>query len=135
MKANKTAILILTLLSMVSISCSSKEDKLVGEWQSNKPESIHLSLAQGERSVDGFYHGLTYTENGQTYGIGYWKTLELDGSTFLWYAWKLSPGDGQASGADHDVERRKIIELTSDKLVIEWIVDNQKQVVEFQRVK
>jgi hypothetical protein len=138
MKANKLTILILTLLSIVTGACtsiSSKENNLVGEWQSTKPESVHLTIAKDPSSPgravqnnDGFYHGFSCTsctQDGGTYNL-WWRIRDDDRGTILDIAFNDNfPNRGYIP--------HRVIELTSDKFVVEW-GDNDHR-LEFQRVR
>ena len=134
MKANKRTIFIFTLLSMGTIACSSMEDKLVGEWQSNKPDSVHLTIAQDPSSPgrfnqndDGFYHGFAWTEDGRTDNL-WWRIRDGDQGAILDIAYNDNwPRRGFIP--------HKVIELTSDRFVVDLGVNDQKRVVAFQRVK
>jgi hypothetical protein len=137
MKANKTAMLTLTLLSIVTTACS-LENKLVGEWQSTKPESaLHLSIAQNGTYNDDFHKGFSYTRDGST-GTAYWRIRDDYRGTFLYLTFgdrNVVPYKGSMTEGVHP---HKIIELTSNRFVVEsskgygMIVDG---VYEFQRVK
>src|SRR5947209_18863576 len=82
MKANKTAILILTLLSMVTTACSSMEDKLVGEWQSSKPNSVRIRIAKVGTDNEGFHNGYSSTKAGQTSTYN-WQIENRGGTSVL----------------------------------------------------
>jgi hypothetical protein len=140
MKATKTAFLILTLLSMVTTACSSLESKLVGEWQSNTQESVRLTITQGASANDGYHAGFSWTWNGDNH-TQYWLIRNEDRGTILYLSsggpggvanWGIAEGIMQSTGRPH-----KVIELTSDKLVLEWNpdVNGRSETYEFHRAK
>lgn len=145
MTANKTAILILTLLSMVTTACSSissMENNLVGEWQSSKPKSVHLKITKNPISDGDYYDGLSYTtDGGQTY-TSYWRIRNGDRGTFLILADASFWGEFSRRTGNESVSESadKIVELTADRFVVEWAyrgnpLDAVKDVYEFHRVK
>ena len=144
MTANKTPILILALLSMMTTACSSissMENNLVGEWQSSKPKSVHLKITKNAMSDGDYYEWFSYTSDGQTHA-SYWRIRNSDRGTLLvladasfWGGFQRRTGAGSMSESTD-----KIIELTSDRFVVEWAyrgnpLDGVKDVYEFQRVK
>jgi hypothetical protein len=133
------------VLSVASLSLTlclagcSTDDRLVGEWQSSIPQSVHLKISKGPTSNDGFRAGFSHTLQGQqTYNRLWLIRNESTGDILCLSAgagagsWlQSSPGMALASAA-----RYKIIGLTSDKLMLEW--DNAgktpRETYEFHRV-
>jgi hypothetical protein len=147
MKANKIAMLTLTLLSMMTIACSSKssmENTLVGEWQSNGPESIRLKITKVGTDRVGFHDGYSSTDDwpdGET-STYVWRidsdsegsTLELQGKGYWDDFERRTFGEGGASMSQHS---HRIIDLTSDRFVVDMnsSLSNRTNIVEFHRVK
>lgn len=138
MKANKTTILILTLLVMVTTACSSissMEGKLVGEWQSNGPESIRLKIAKVGTDNEGFHDGYSSMQDEQTYTY-YWR-IKYDGGgvPFLALQGKSRLDDFARRNGNVAESLHRIIDLTSDKFVADWSNPIRTDIKEFQRVK
>jgi len=127
---------LICILSLVALtSCSPSASSLVGEWQSSKPESVHLSIKLGASANDGFHDGFSFAQAGRTYTM-FWRIRNESGRTIL----DLSPGGGLSNLPNIMVAQsvqRKIIELTSEKLVVEWgsFTGGNLAVYEFRRVK
>lgn len=138
MRPKKAAILTMTVLSLTTAGCS-KESRLVGEWQSNTPKSVHLVVEKKGASNDGFYDGFVYTQDGRTYSA-YWRIKDGTRGPVLY----LSSG-GFAAGSisgfmQMNARPHAIRELTSEKFVVVWdtrrtAIENGTSVYEFQRVR
>lgn len=120
MRGPKSAAVILTLLGMMTAACSSLDSKLVGEWQSTGPESVQLTFTQDRTDNEGFHSVASFTHGGQS-SSWYWATSNDSQGTILW----ISPGSilsSPAKGMGHlNALRHKIVELSSNKLVIDWV--------------
>lgn len=132
MKANKTAMLTLALLSMVTTACSSSspmENKLVGEWQSSGPESERLTIAIVGTDDKGFHDGFTSTSKGQT-TTSNWRIKDHGDGPYLVLQDKNYTTDltGVRSRTEYVF---RINELTSDRFVLTEVVNSE----EFHRVK
>lgn len=113
------------------------EDKLVGEWQSSKPESIHFKIEKKGNYASDFHNGFSFSVNDGTTYTQYWCIGNSELGTMLY---RSSGGPGGMGLNDPHLmntfsSANKIIDLTSDRLVLEWFVNNEKRVVEFKRVK
>lgn len=124
--------LILGVVFACMTSCSAAEDRLVGQWQYNSPDSsdsIHFSIAKGKASKNGFYFGFSYTNNGQAYYPEHWSIIERkDGSSSLLLASTVDD-----AGFAQNIGSHRIVELTQDTLSLEW--GSQAKVVQFHRAK
>lgn len=133
MKATKCRLLIVAILFAVAIGCSSPSNVLVGEWQSTGSESVYVIFRNDRASDRSIYRRLSYTEKGDSRD-GYWAvkndstlSVELQGG---WGGFGVNPIGLQA-------ESRKIISLSSNKLILEWGFGGLSpvRVIEFKRVK
>lgn len=116
-------------------ACSG-EGRLAGRWQSMKPDSsVRLAIAPSGSTQHGFQDGLSVTVNGTTYAPAYWRLRQVGQDTFL------DISNGVVTGAQLQLgivnfASHKVIELTSDKLVLAWDADRRSSgVYEFQRVQ
>jgi hypothetical protein len=105
------------------------DGKLVGEWQSSAPESVHLKFTQ-DGTLEGYYKSLSYASAGTDHQA-YWA-ISANGTELY-----LSTGSGYGPGmVGLNARPHKIIELTSDKFVVEWGSEEfRSRTVEFHRVK
>ncbi len=134
MKSTKAVVFILIFINLLTIACSMEEEKLLGEWQSSTPTSVHLSITKGTIANDDFHEGFTWTWSGGTY-TQYWRSK--NGVLYL-----SSGGFDsccESSMMFNSARKHKVIELTSDKLVLEgWTPDKANTpygIYEFHRVK
>ena len=140
MRPTITASFALVLLIVVTTACSSPrvvEWRIVGEWQSAEPESVHFKI-QNIGDYDGGYHaGFVYAQAGTTYAAGYWAIYNHKQGTCLHVSYPLGGVTGLGGDRLHDQSLCfKIYELTSDKLVIDWgIYPSPTKKLEFHRVK
>ncbi len=130
----------LVALCALTAACSSAEDTLVGEWQANAPEPIHLSIAKrnaprgpaGEGG--GYYDGFSITQGGRTYTV-FWMLDTDSGKTVL----KLSTGGMVPGQYALTALRLPVAALGSDTFSVTWGQGNYytppQNVVEFHRVK
>lgn len=133
------------LSSVVLTSCGPSASSLVGEWQSSKPESVHLTITKGASynskfagdggSGNPYRRGFSFMRDGSTQNY-LWLIKNGNSGTILYIAganeWAQSTDSAPLSGVPY-----KVVELTSDKLVLQW--DNVRQTAlgtyEFHRVK
>jgi hypothetical protein len=90
------------------------------------------------RSTDGeggYRDGLSVTSNGTTYAPQYWRLRHVGQDTFLDISNGVVSGAALSGGAV-DALPHKVIELTSDKLVLKWDGHGGNSgVYEFRRVQ
>jgi hypothetical protein len=134
MKTTTIAMFVLTLLLVMATACSgpsSVANKLVGEWQSTAPESVHLSFMEnaaptGPAGEGSGWRDLSYTEYGKTWSA-YWG---INSDSDL-----LVSSGGIGGNYSLNALPRKIITLSSDKLVLEWGYGGPVRTIEFNKVK
>lgn len=132
--------LVCILFLVALTSCSPSPGSLVGEWQSSKPESVNLKITQGASyGSDGFHAGFSFTRDGRTQNH-LWLIKNETSGTILYLAAGAGAGGWLQSGRGlmlMNAVPYKVIELTSDRLVVEW--DNARTTprgtYEFHRVK
>ena len=129
--------LLLLLIGIGITGCSSMyEGRLVGQWQSKGPKQVRLNITKAGTNGDGFHQSYSSTTNGQTY-TNSWRiesgnTLVLQDESF-WGDFASRTGNDWASKIHY-----RIIELTSDRLVIQFqpVLGNEKgEIQEFQRIR
>jgi len=130
---------VLLALGTMATACSavsSMENTLVGEWQSNGPESVRLVIAKEGTDNEGYHRGFSYTRDGRTY-TAYWAITSDSRGRTLWISSgsMLSnppPGMGHMNAIRHN-----IVELTSERFVVEWVPmwDQTRGTLTFQRPK
>lgn len=142
MKANKAAILILTLLSIVTTACSSissMEDKLVGEWQSSGPRSTRLKIAKVGTNTEAFHNGYSSSDEQKQTFTYYWRiSNDSEGPILLLQGQGYWDDFSRRTGNSWQSEiRYRIIDLTSDRLVLKSIsilAQENGKIETFQRV-
>ncbi len=162
--AARTTVLALVCLCLVTTAClvESKEDKLVGEWQCDKPRFVHLKIEKGATFNDDFdlhanerpwyvvhldsgthfHEGFSYTDNGGPTQTRYWRVWrdERSGDFDLLLSAPTKPLGGILEDTMMTYARHhRIIDLTSEKLVIYWdsnVFDERSGgVYEFHRIR
>jgi hypothetical protein len=126
-------------LLLTGFGVSSMENKLVGEWQSSGQESVRLKIAKVGTNKEGFHNGYSSTRNGQTDT----KIWRIDNGSegpvlFLQGTGYWDDFAGRTGNAWMSESRYRIIDLTSDRLVVKWIPilgQESGKIQEFQRVK
>jgi hypothetical protein len=125
-------------LIMTAWACAGVEGRLTGRWQSTKPDSsVALTIApsgttHGELR---FRDGLSVTFNGTTYAAQYWRVRHVGQNTFLDISNGVVTGAELSGGAVATIPH-KVIELTSDKLVLAWDGHGGNSgIYEFRRVQ
>lgn len=124
-------ILTVAILSVMATACSSPRDGLVGEWQSTGPESVHVTFhtdaaPTGPAGEGRGWSRLSYTENGESYAA-YWA---VNSNSAL-----LISSGGIGGLYEGTALVRKIVSMSSNKLVLEWGFRSPVRVIEFKRVK
>ncbi len=69
MKKSKLFILGITLLTLLTISCHNKRNKLVNSWKITAVESNHVALSDSAKHVILTSGNLTFTEDGHVTGF------------------------------------------------------------------
>lgn len=134
MRSTKAATGATALLLILTAWACSVEGRLVGRWQSTKPNSsVGLAIAPSGSTQGGFQDGLSVTFNGTTYAPQYWRLRQVGQDTFLDISNGAVFGPALAMGAVDSIPH-KVIELTSDRLVLAWEGHGGNSgVFEFQR--
>lgn len=112
---------VFTFVSLFMTAACSMDDsnKLVGTWQSNDPRLSSMRFSKDATySPYKYYQSCWFTINGTTY-TGFW-CIRNDGTSdkFLWLG--NPPPVGPPELIQMSASRFKIIELTSDKFVVQW---------------
>jgi hypothetical protein len=127
------------VLCSLLVACS-KEKQILGEWRSTEPMVVTLQVSKSDPVIEGYHYGFSYTSDGGTYsgsGILFWRVGKGRQGTTLY----LTPG-GSLLGVRQMAATalpHKILELSSDRLVIEWDTrrsaqDNGTAIYTFLRV-
>lgn len=136
MRSTKAAMSVTVFFLIVTVWACSVEGKLGGRWQSTKPDSsVGLAIAPSGSTQGGYQDGLSVTFNGTTYAPQYWRLRQVGQDTFLDISNGVVTGAALSIGAVDSIPH-KVIELTSDKLVLAWDGHGGNSgVFEFQRVR
>lgn len=122
-RVQSRALRVLLAFSALAAACSgvsSMENKLVGEWQSNGPEAVHLAIAKEGTDEEGYHRGLSYTRGGPTYNA-YWAITNDARGALLWISSGSMLSNPPAGMRHANAIRHRIVELTSERLVVEWV--------------